>query len=755
MTKRRRRPASVQGGSSPPSRPVRADRTPRPGLRALLALLALTTVVAAALLWFLPREPPLRVSGPIILISIDTLRADRLPAYGYTGVATPAIDRLAADGVLFERAYSHSPQTLPAHASMFTGKLPVDHGVRDNLGFALGADQPLLPDLLAPLGYRSAAVVSSYVLRKEVGLARAFETYDDRLPAASPEMSIAQVQRDGAESLEVAERWLDGNADSRFFLFLHLYEPHTPYEPPERFARYEPYDGEIAYADEITGRLLDSLRTRGLYDDALIILLSDHGEGLGDHGELEHAIFLYDATIRVPLIVKLPGGREAGRRVPAPVQHIDLLPTLLDLTGAAPVEDLQGSSLRPLLDGDGAAWPERGLYAEALYPRYHFGWSELYALTTGQFRYIQAPREELYDLIADPGERENLAAQRGRTVRDLRAALDALRGEGPIQTPAAVSDDVLQRLRSLGYLGGGGAVDSGTPPEVLPDPKDKVAVLARYRRAVDLAGRREFAQAMTLMEEILADNPEMADVWLQLGNLQSRTGRLDAAIESYRQAVTLNPTDSASLLAVATAQLRRRALDEAWEHGLLAADAAPTADRRARAHELLVRIALARRDRPAARQHAGLARDADPALPLPLFVEARTLHEDGRYAEALPLLQQTLAELSSRTLMLPELHYLLGDTLARLERPVEAEAHFREELRLTPQDTRARSGLAMLYQSQGEAEAASRTIAELLEAAPTPDGYRVAAELWDMFGARRRAAAVRAEAAQRFGATTR
>ena len=755
MTKRRRRSARAPDSAPAPPPPSGAGRTSPGGIRVLIGLVALAAAgAAAALLWF-PREPPLRASGPIILISIDTLRADRLPAYGYEGVATPAIDRLAAEGVLFERAYSHSPQTLPAHASMFTGKLPVDHGVRDNLGFALGADQPLLPDLLAPLGYRSAAFVSSYVLRKEVGLARGFETYDDRLPAASPEMSIAQVQRDGAESLAAAEEWLDGNADSPFFLFLHLYEPHTPYEPPERFARYDPYDGEIAYADEITGRLLDSLRTRGLYDDSLIILLSDHGEGLGDHGELEHGIFLYDETIRVPLIMKLPGSREAGRRVTAPVQHVDLLPTLLDLTGAAPVTDSAGKSLRPLLDGEGAAWPERQLYAEALYPRYHFGWSELYALTTGQFRYIQAPREELYDLIADPAERDNLALQRGRTVRDLRAGLDAVRGDGALQSPAAVSDDVLQRLRSLGYLGGGGAVDPETPPEALPDPKDKVTVLAEYRRAVDLASRGELAQAMTLMEEILAGNPEMADVWLQLGNLQSRTGRLDSAVESYREAVTLNPTDSASLLAVAQAELRRRALDEAWEHGRLAADAAPTTDRQARAHELLVRVALARRDRPAAREHAALARNADPTLPLPLFVQARTLHEDGRYAEALPILQQTLDELGARTVMLPELHYLLGDTLARLDRPAEAEAHFRQELRVTPQDTRARSGLAMLYASQGESETAARTIAELLEAVPTPEGYEVAAELWDLFGARRRAAAVRAEAAERFGAATR
>ncbi len=749
MTKRRRRPS----GAPAAPRPVRPRRVGRRARLALLALLALGAS-AAAFVWFL-RPPPLHISGPIILVSIDTLRADRLPAYGYDGVVTPAIDQLASEGVLFERAYSHSPQTLPAHASLFTGKLPVEHGVRDNLGFALGADQTLLPDLLAPLGYRSAAVVSSYVLRKEVGLARAFETYDDRLPAASPGTSIARVQRDGRDSLEAAERWLDGTAASPFFLFLHLFEPHTPYAPPERFARYDPYDGEIAYADEIVGGLFDTLRARGLYDEALIILLSDHGEGLGDHGEQEHAIFLYDEAIHVPLIVKLPGGRAAGRRVPAPVQHIDLLPTLLDLTGAAPIAGLRGRSLRPLLEGAGGAWPDRPIYAEALHARYHFGWSELYAITTDQFRFIKAPRAELYDLIADPDERTNLAPRRARTVGDLQAALDELLGDRLLETPAAVSDDVLRRLRSLGYLGGGGSVDTETPAEALPDPKDKIGVLAQYRTAIDLAEDRQFTQAVTLLQEIVADNPEMSDVWQQLGNLQTRTGRVTEAVASYRRVVALNPTDSAALLAVASAHLRLQQVAAAWEHGLLAANAASTADRRAQSHALLARIALARRDRPAARRHAALARDADPTLPLPIFVEGQALHEDGRYAEALPLFEQTLAAVGSRTVSLPELHFYLGDTLARLGRPGEAEAHFREELRLTPQDTRARSSLAMLYQSEGQSAAAARTIDELLEAVPTPAGYETAAELWDMFGARRRAAAVRAEAARRFGAPAR
>ena len=488
-SRRKTRSASPQDGTAAPARSFRL---------LVGGLIAIAAVVAIGVIGWRAFPPDsatgLRVSGPIILISIDTLRADRLPVYGYQAIMTPAINAFAADAVVFERAYTHAPQTLPAHVSMLSGQLPFEHGVRDNLGFSVAPGQRLLPDMLREHGFDTAGVVSSYVLRDDVGLGRNFDVYDSRMPVVSSETSIGQVQRSGLESLAVAERWLDTVGSDRFFLFLHMYEPHKPYAPPDRYSAYDPYDGEVAFTDEIVGRFLDSLRARGLYDAATIIFTSDHGEGLGDHGELEHGIFVYNESIQVPLIVKLPAAVNGGARVAQPVQHIDLVPTILDLVGAPALDGLIGRSLTPLLVEPRARIPEQGIYSEALYSRYHFGWSELLALTDSRYRFINAPRAELYDLERDPEERSNVAADRLPTAVAMRAALDRLIAGTSMDAPSAVSDEARARLEALGYVGRQAAVSPEVNGNALPDPKDKVEVLAQYRHAVQMAGRRQFAR---------------------------------------------------------------------------------------------------------------------------------------------------------------------------------------------------------------------------------------------------------------------
>jgi len=721
----------------------------------ILVLVAVGTALAAVGGWRYARASA-PVSGPIVVISIDTLRADHLPVYGYTHVRTPAIDALAADGVVFERAYSHAPQTLPAHAALLSGRLPFETGVRDNVGFTIKPGERMLPQLLRERGFTTGGVVSAYVLRKETGIGQGFDFFDGDMPSSSPELSIGQVQRDGAVSEAIAERWLDAQRSSRVFLFLHLYEPHKPYTPPARFSEFAPYDGEIAYADEIVGRLVHYLKAHQLYDRSTIVLLSDHGEGLGDHGEQEHGLFVYDEVIHVPLIIKQAENLGAGRRVADVVQHVDLVPTILDYVKAPVPGNLRGRSLKPLLDGSGHL-PEASVYSEALYARYHFGWSELTALTDGRYRYIKAPQAELYDLTHDPHERDNLAADRAASASAMRRALERLTAGSAIPAPAAVTADARERLQALGYVGARADVPTEAG-ETLPDPKDKREILERYREAIDLAGDRQWSAAIGKLQEILKDDPEMADVWSQLATFAIRTDRFDTALDAYKHFIELEPSDPNGYLGAGTTYLRMRRLDEARAHAELAAQMATPNDVRSRAsaHELLAKVALARHDAEAAREEADLVHQADPKLPMPAYVDGRLLYDQGKYDEALPLFQQAVADLTrAGGLEMTELHFYTADTLARLERYPEAEKEFVEELRYFPQNTRARAGLAMLYQATDRADQAEAAIADLLRITPTPDAYALAARLYTMFGNAQQANAVRAEARRTFAEPAR
>ena len=714
----------------------------------IIFLASLGTVLAAVGGWRYARASA-PVSGPIIVISIDTLRADHLPAYGYKSGRTPAIDALAADGVVFERAYSHAPQTLPAHASLLSGRLPFETGVRDNVGFTVKSGERLLPQMLRDRGFTTGGIVSAYVLRKETGISQGFDFFDGEMPPSSPELSIGQVQRDGARSEAIAEHWLDSIGTSRAFLFLHLYEPHKPYAPPERFAALAPYDGEIAYSDEIVGRLVKYLKSHQLYDRSTIVLLSDHGEGLGDHGEQEHGLFVYDEAIHVPLIIKQESNVGAGRRVADLVQHVDIVPTILDLVKAPGSGGFRGRSLKPVLEGTGRL-PETSVYSEALYARYHFGWSELTALTDVRYRYIKAPREELYDLQRDGDERTNLADERAQARQALRGALDRVTAGATIQTPADIPADARERLQALGYVGAQTDI-STTPGDALADPKDKREILERYREAVDFAGERRWPQAITLLQQILRDDPEMADVWSQLAVFATRVDRFELAVDAYKHYIALKPQEPTAYVGAAAGLLKLRKLDEAREHAMLAAEVAAPKDRRSRAsaHEMLAKIALAKHDTDAAREEAQLAHEEDATLPLPLYIEARLLYDQGKYADALPLFQQAIAELKKAgALQIGELHFYAADTLGRLEQYPEAEAEFIEELRFFPQNTRARGGLAMLYQASGRTDEAAKTLSDMLRVTPTPDAYALAVRLHTMFGDRQQAARVRAQGSE-------
>ncbi|HXT20403.1 MAG TPA: sulfatase, partial [Thermoanaerobaculia bacterium] len=384
-------------------------------LAVLLPCVALVTLATVALGCGRGGAPRYR-DAPVVLISIDTLRSDHLPAYGYQRVDTPAIDALRRDGILFRRAYSNVPLTLPSHVTMFSGQLPPVHGVRDNSGFTYKEGKlPTLPSLLKRAGYATGGAVSAIVLRAGTGVETGFDFYD---APESPEVMSLTAQRSGEETLQKALPWLRGVESKKFFLFFHLYEPHTPYEPPASFrARYKSlYDGEIAAADAVVGELVAELKRAEIYDRAIVVLLSDHGEAFGEHGEEGHGVFLYRETLQVPLIVKLPGQARAGEASEAPVELADLYPTLAALLGLEVPEKAQLAG-RPALGAPAPPDPEgqeRALYAESLYPYVHYGWAELTSLIRGRYHYQEGPQPELFDLVDDPGETKNLRAERRR-----------------------------------------------------------------------------------------------------------------------------------------------------------------------------------------------------------------------------------------------------------------------------------------------------------------------------------------------------
>lgn len=683
-------------------------------------------------------------TGPVILISIDTLRADRLPAYGYKAISTPAIDRLVADGVLFENAYSHSPQTMPSHASILSGELPFEHGVRDNVGFEVKPAQRFLQHALKDAGYATGGFVSSYVLRRQVGFNLGFDHYDDSMPAAAPDRPLGQMQRPGMATLAVASSWLDARTSPKFFLFFHIYEPHRPYTPPAHMNTGNPYDGEVQYSDEIVGKLLDRLREKGLYDSATIVLLSDHGEGLGDHGEDEHGIFLYRETTHIPLVIKLPESARKGQRVAAPVQHIDVAPTILGLlqlpsTALTPVngKEARGRSLMPVVSGTGAL-AGANIYSESLSPRYHFGWSELYALSDDRYRLIRAPKDELYDLTQDPAELKSIATDRTQVTAAMRSALDAMIADAKVEAPSAVSAEDRQKLAALGYVGTQSGTSLQLPGDSLPDPKDKIETLKLYRRAGQLTAEHKYLEAGVLLRELLATDSGMTDVWLKLADTESRLNRTAEALAAYKEVISRDPKNAAALTGATATLLRAGRIDEAKAHAELAIEIAP-----AIAHETLARIAVHKNDETAARRHAQLAEQADATLPMTAFIEGLILHGRGDYPRAAEQLLQAIGTTAQRTEQIADLNYLAGDSLARVERYQEAERFFKAELAIFPGHVPSYTGLAMLYKASGRDAEAERAVEELVRRSPDRVGMEAAAQLWTMFGEPGKAAALR------------
>lgn len=506
----------------------------------------------------------------VVLITIDTLRADRLGCYGSTTVQTPHIDRLAEEGALFTNAATTVPFTLPAHSSLMTGTYPPYHGVRENVGYQLGDTLPTMAELLSDAGMEAGGFVSAFVLDRRWGIARGFDHYFDDFEMKDMKASLGAVQRDGEETIEAANEWLQKQGDNQVFLWLHLYDAHDPYEPKEPFrSQYPnaPYDAEVAYSDALIGRFRESLEATGLLERSLLILTSDHGEGLNDHGEGFHGYYIYDTTAKVPLIIRAPGGALAGREIGAAVSHVDLMPTALEAIGQPIPDVVQGRSVMPLLLGRTEP-QERMVYTESLYPLLHYGWAPLRSVRTTEHKFIATPDAELFNLQEDPMESQNVLREERGLAADLRDQLLAMREaiEAPeeLSNTADVDEESLAQLQALGYIAGTGEVDLAAENDFSrADPKEKIGLHKRIMAAQSAMGQQDLVNALRLLDQVLERDETMIDPHQMRGQVLMQKQKFDEAIEAFRRALELSPDHTSSLFGLAHAYRETDRPDEA------------------------------------------------------------------------------------------------------------------------------------------------------------------------------------------------
>lgn len=694
-------------------------------MRALGAAVLLFLAVAGCNRVELTTAPDLERPN-VLLVTIDTLRADRLGAYGAQGVETPRLDALAAAGARFETAIAPAPLTLPSHASLLTGLDPPRHGVRHNGVYRLDAGIETLAERFRAAGYATGAVTGAAVLARRYGLDQGFESYDDGTSAQR------FLERSAADVTDRALDWL-GGAARPFLLWTHYYDPHHDYRPPQPFAERfaaSPYDGEIAYVDAQLGRLLDGLEREESRRPTLILVTSDHGESLGEHGESTHSYTLYDAALRVPLILAGPGVPR-GRVVESLVRGVDVAPTLLALTGLPVPADVDGEPMTQHLTGS-VTPPERVAYAETLATRIEQGWSPLFALRSERYLLVRAPRPEIYDVRADPAQLENLAESDPKRVHAamerLGRALEERMGESEPETRLAPDGESLEQLRALGY-----AIPSEPVAASGLDPKDGLPSLSAVLRGVEAFNAGDFAGARVRLERALQElpsspiahahlaytylrlrqprralphieaaaglAPESAYYQAVLGDTQRQLGNTDAAVAAYRRGVEIDPSESLAQVGMQWASAARGDLERAAAHASRACKGDPNNA------EIRVRIGVAW-------ERAGqlsLALDAyreavqlDPGMGYAHMSLAIALARTGRLAES-----ERHRERAGALGDDPHLTVRLAAACLRGGDAVRAESLLRDLLRSHPDYTPAKRQLARVLEETGRLDQAA------------------------------------------------
>ena len=715
----------------------------------ILTLFFIAVAGAAGIGWWYARESPPH-HGPIVVIAVDDLPADAV-----TGVAAPAagepasapdespagaLASLAAEAVIFERAYTHSPELLPSYASLLSGQLPLDHGIRDDAGFTLDERTRTLADLLRNRGFETGAVVSSFLLREETGVGRGFSFYrapeadaslDPSAPANAGVTGAAITTGDGTvpadatgahgaplagDLVEAAAEWARSQTDQRYFLMLQV-------------------SGDDA--ERAVSTMTALLREKRLYDGSTIIVTGDRGRTDG---------WLDEGTLRVPLLVRQPGAEGAGRLVSTPVQHIDLLPTILDLVRAPIPGGVNGRSLKPLLTDSDGRIESQPIYAESLAAAYRFGGFPVFALTVNDLRYIRGTEEAVLRIMGAAATAEPAADVAGE-LPPLRATLDRLLAARTAPRATRIRERDREALARAGLLHGPLQFE----PQSALSAEQQQALRSAHGDAARLAGRRQFGAALRALQQIARTHRHLAPVHYQIALLSRELGRSQEAIAALETAATLRP-DSPELLSALAVALASSKPADALRHLERARElAAPLgAAELALAHEAAARVALAAGDEAAALRHAEAAQAAAPVRPVRAYVDGLLLAMRGDDVAAAAVLQEGAAVMRQHDVDLEGLHLSLAEVLLRLERYPDAEAEFQAELESYPRSVAARIGLASAQHAAGKTAEAVATVDALIAIMPAPDAYAAAIRLLTAFGEPSRAAALRSDARERF-----
>jgi len=657
-----------------------------------------------------PHRPAskVRARDNVLLITIDTLRADHLGCYGYKDIRTPTIDALARDGVLFPMAISQVPLTLPEHVAIMTGTYPFHNQVQDFTAPPLAEKFRTLAQAFHDHGFATGAVVSSFVLDRSWGLARGFDYYDDKFNAQSLlEKNPDLVERRAGPSVDAALQWLAGHRTQPFFFWLHLYDPHSPYNPPEPFhSQYKnhEYDGEIAYADSQLARLIKWLKANRLYARTWIVLLSDHGESLGEHGEQEHGFFIYNSTVHVPLIIKPAGSSHKLLAIATPVESIAVAPTILEMAGITDRIQQQFDSSGLFAD-ENSKLPSAA-YSETFYPFSSFGWSPLHGLETDKYHYIEAPRPELYSLVADPAEERNAIADQGAVAAVLRSQLQKRWQAYETSTAGrALDESSTAKLRALGYFAYRAPVSQATLQHPLADPKDKVDEFNSILHASDVIEAGHYEQAEALLSQIRQDDPNLYVVPFMQGELALRQQQAPQAAQYFEDCLKLAPDFDQAMSGMAGALEAQAKPEEAIQWLQKALQRNP---QNFRAWYEIGWIQEHSGDYDSAAQYLQKALAIQPSF-APAYRDLGMLqYRKQEYAGAAVNLHKATA----LGLNEPTLFNFLGICYSRTNRMPEALRSYRQALKLKPDYAEAHLNLGFAYQQLHQEQAAKREYAQ-------------------------------------------